>query len=960
MSTKNIAIIACVLSMVLAAFAGIAITDAKAPLAAKTLTMGGPMNIGTRGITVTYNQTFTVDAAWDDTKLFGAVFIQDQTYVTKKDQSGSYNWKSAEVLQAAMVQLDGTQFSTGTERYVLFELATGEWCGYCPAADGAFHRIVNDNTYFPAKCVPITWHNSDTYSNSDADSRNTAYSVPGYPTAFFDGYIAKVGGGTTSSSTVCDAPYKSNIDTRKALSSPFKITVKGDISGTSGWLNATCEKVATTNMTNVNIFFVVVEDLDTTYLHGSDNVPLRHTGRKILLKQPLDISNSPPVVTLTSNFNGQSIQGIKAVTWTATDGEDLSSALTVKIEYKQGAGTWTEIATTTNSGTYNWDTSTLLDGTGYNIRVGATDSGAVTTWATGAGTFTIDNPDPPTVALTYPTADLVLLGNVTATWTASDPEDTVSALKASLYYSTDSMSWHAIAENITNTGSHIWDTNTVEDGTNYKMKVVIWDTSGLSALSINSNTFTIDNLDNPLMTITTELDGKTFAGELVVKWTATDQEDTINEMKYSLYLSSDAGATWTPVFEEAAYPTQYKLDTKKYPNGQYLLKVKVKDTTGLLAQDVTNAPFTIYNNDPPTLTLTAPATGKSYDGLVNITYSASDKQDNLKDLNVSIYYSADASTWTEIIKDAKASTFYVWDVTGIPNGDYFVKVVITDKVATSTEVISETFTIANNLPPVISTFSPKGTETIKGEFAITWKATDPNKDELRITIQSQSCAGGVCGFYEDLAKDLANTGTYTVKAGVLPAGDYNFKIIAKETRADPKEVFVYTSDYVHIVGPDNGTDDDAADDDVTGDDDDTSGDDDTNGTGDDDTGGNHRPSDKSADNTALIFVILIILVVVIGVTIVMLLVVMKGRGKKKSPPPQQAPPQPQAAMPAQTPPDQGPVQAQPYRARSQQVAPPSQYRQMQAPAPSNALAPTGGAQAGQLALPPAHAQQPKA
>ena len=962
--------------MILAAFAGLAATDVKAPVAAKAVGMDSLVTSSTRGgLTVSYNQTFTKDAAWNSANLFGAVFIQDQTYTTKKDQSGAYNWKSAEVLQAAMVKLDGTQFSTGSERYVLFELATGEWCGYCPAADGSLDRIVDDSAYFPAKCVPITWHNGDTYSNTDSDSRNNAYVVPGFPTAFFDGTIAKVGGGTTSSSTVNDAAYKSNIDTRKAVSSPFKITVKGDISGSNGWLNATCEKVGSTTISNVNVFLVVVEDLDTTYVHGSDNVPLRHTGRKILLKQPLDISNTPPEVSLTANLNGQTIEGTQAITWTASDNEDLASALSIKLQYKQGSGNWTDIAITTNTGTYNWDTTALADGEGYNIRVGATDSGAITTWATGIGTFTIDNPDPPTVSLTYPTADLTILGNVTVTWTSSDPEDAVGELKASLYYSTNGATWHPIVENITNTGSYIWDTNTVDDGTNYKVMVVIWDTTGLSAFSINLNTFTIDNLDNPLISLTTALEGTTVSGEQLLQWTASDQEDTPNEMRYSLYLSSNGGTTWTAVFEEKTYPTQYKLDTTVYPNGQYLLKVQVKDTTDLIAEDVTNAPFTIYNNDPPALTLKTPVSGKSYDGILNITYTATDKQDALKDLNVSIYYSADASDWTAIIENAAAKGFYAWDISGVANGDYFVNVIVTDKVSATAEAQSDAFTIDNDRAPIISAFSPKGGETIKGEFAITWKATDPNKDELKITIQAQSCSGGICGLFEDLAADLANTGSYTVRSGVLAPAEYNFKIIAREVRTAPLETFVITSDYVNIVGTNTTTsDDDTGDDDTTTDDD--TGGNDTNNT-DDDTSGNGTNGDKGSNSPPVLLIILIIAVLVIGAVVIALVLVMKKKSKNMKSqkglqtsetdvseknsatppmPAQQAPapqPTPQAA-PGPQPAYQQPQPARPVQYKAfnpPQQAQPAQ--QMAAPNQPNSLPQGGGAPQGQLALPPA-------
>jgi hypothetical protein len=597
----------------------------------------------TRGATYNFNKTFTVQGGWDYTNLFAAAFVQDQTFTTKKDQSGNYNWKAAEVLQAYMDPLDGTTGTTGTDRYVLFELATGTWCGYCPAADGSFDRIVDDVNYFPSKCVPITWHNGDAYTTTDHDTRTTQYDIPGYPTAVFDGTIAKVGGGTTSTNTVCDQPYKNNIDNRRAVSSPLKITTKGHVDSSSGWINVTIEVVSTPSITDVEFYIVIVEDLDTTYAHGSDNVPLRHTARKTLFKQTMDIGNSAPSVSFSNSPNGKTFTDSMTVEWTASDLEDADSSLGIKLEYKQGAFTWNEIATTTNSGSYVWDISALEDGTDYKVRVTATDSQSAMNSVT-SGTFTIDNPDPPTIAITSPVADDKVMGDLTITWDSSDPEDNRADLLVSLYYTSDGTNFNNIITDIVDSGSHVWDTTTVDDGTNYKLKAVVKDTTALTAEYVMFNTFTIDNMDNPLISFDTVLEGKTFSGDLVVTWTAEDDEDKSTEMKYSLYISSDSGTTWTAIFENSDYVSNHKLDTTQYANGDYMLKVVVTDTTSLTGEDVTNSPFTIKNNEPPVVTLTTPAEGKEYDSGIDITYTATDGQDALADLKVSFHRRRDLGT----------------------------------------------------------------------------------------------------------------------------------------------------------------------------------------------------------------------------------------------------------------------------------------------------------------------------
>ncbi|MFX1254099.1 MAG: Ig-like domain-containing protein, partial [Promethearchaeota archaeon] len=136
---------------------------------------------------------------------------------------------------------------------------------------------------------------------------------------------------------------------------------------------------------------------------------------------------------------------------------------------------------------YGWDTTTVPDGSAYKIRVVASD-GTLTGEDESDAVFTIDNPNPPTVTVTYPDGGETLSGTVTITWTASDPDG--DTLTFTVYY-WDGSNWVELASGLTTT-SYGWDTTTVPDGSAYKIRVVASDGT-LTAEDESDDFFTINN-----------------------------------------------------------------------------------------------------------------------------------------------------------------------------------------------------------------------------------------------------------------------------------------------------------------------------------------------------------------------------------------------------------------------------------------------------------------------------------
>lgn len=103
--------------------------------------------------------------------------------------------------------------------------------------------------------------------------------------------------------------------------------------------------------------------------------------------------NEAPTITVTAPNGGEIWNGSKSIRWNATDPDD--DALTISIYYRNSSNSsasWTTISSAeSNTGSYTWDTTSVLDGNAYLINVTAKDPGGLKASAVSAGIFTIKN-----------------------------------------------------------------------------------------------------------------------------------------------------------------------------------------------------------------------------------------------------------------------------------------------------------------------------------------------------------------------------------------------------------------------------------------------------------------------------------------------------------------------------------------------------------------------------------------
>jgi hypothetical protein len=146
-------------------------------------TTGAPDNYSIVRNGVVINST-TTGTTYNDASLYPNTYVYEvKAHFTGLGYSPSSN-------------IDEGTIPGGLERTkVLYEIATGTWCQYCPgAAMGADDLVASGHDV-----AIIEYHSGDEYENTAGADRISYYAVPGYPTTRVDGVIEMVGGNATTS-----------------------------------------------------------------------------------------------------------------------------------------------------------------------------------------------------------------------------------------------------------------------------------------------------------------------------------------------------------------------------------------------------------------------------------------------------------------------------------------------------------------------------------------------------------------------------------------------------------------------------------------------------------------------------------------------------------------------------------------------------------------------------------------
>ena len=514
-------------------------------------------------------------------------------------------------------------------------------------------------------------------------------------------------------------------------------------------------------------------DYDIKIVAIDDGMPKKSASDKVTVSMD---NPSRPIVEITapSKTEQEVFMGTMDIGWTATDDEDDDNDLLIDIYYSITDGfSWEEIARDeANDGGYVWNISGMEDRSDYMIKVAATDTTGRDGYDRNSMKHIINNQDSPVVRNLYPGGGQTFNGQKNIYWIAEDPDG--DTLIIDIDISADNGSkWDAFAHGLPNSGVYDWDTMTMKDGDEYKIRITASDDE-TSGIATSHSPFTIFNNDPPKVSITSPITGEVVAGVMTIEWTAEDQEDAQGELLVTVYTKTP-DFPWMPLIADEANTNCCELDTLPIDDDIYSIKVEIEDRNGVKVEDIVEN-VRVYNPDRPTLDVEYPKEGETLNGVYTFEWAASDPDDET--LTLSFYYSEDeGGSWLEIATgEDDNDDRYDWDTTTIEDGTYFIKVVADDGILTNESIIKD-ITIFNyvNFDPSVMINNPMEGGDVKGTLTIEWQALDANDGDL-ITIDINYRTDG--GNWTEIAVGLYNSGTYDWDTTTFEDGDYNIQVEA--------------------------------------------------------------------------------------------------------------------------------------------------------------------------------------
>ncbi|MHA2164427.1 MAG: S8 family serine peptidase [Candidatus Hodarchaeales archaeon] len=423
-----------------------------------------------------------------------------------------------------------------------------------------------------------------------------------------------------------------------------------------------------------------------------------------------------PTVSILYPVSGNIVSGIITINWTGHDPDNGS--LNFTLNYWNGSE-WVPLVVQTNLMNCSWNTSSVIDGNFYRLQLIVSDGYFMQENVTST-TFTVNNiEDPPTVQLLYPNGGENLTGTVIISWIASDPDNDI--LTYDLYYWYED-TWNIIVIGTTNS-TFVWDTIGLSDGNEYLIRVLVMD-GNFTREDQSTLVFTIDNPHPPTVNLTFPYSNGPFNNSVLVTWDASDTDN--DSLTYS--LSYWNGIAWIEIISGLTAEF-YNWNISDLPDGDYYqLKIIVNDGS-LTGEDQSTLVFTIDNPHPPTVNLTFPYSNGPFNSSVLVTWDASDADNDSLTYTLSYW---NGVAWT-VITSGLTTESYLWNISNLPNGDYYkLQIIVRDgnltgedqsetpfeifnqqisTTTTQTTIITTTTTTISTNPPISSTLSSTTSKT---------------------------------------------------------------------------------------------------------------------------------------------------------------------------------------------------------------------------------------------------------
>lgn len=389
---------------------------------------------------------------------------------------------------------------------------------------------------------------------------------------------------------------------------------------------------------------------------------------------------TPPTVAVQSP--GTSVKGATTIVADASDAR--SGIANVVIEYlAPGAATWTTLCTATTS-PYScaWNTAAGADG-GYSLRATATDNAGYSTTSDPVTTVVANNL---TVVLADPGG--VVQGTVPLTASVYNPGSLLYTVRIE-YAVSGTTTWKTLCTGLQSPYSCLWLTtgSGFTQGESYDLRAVA--TSGTS--STTSAVVADVMVDNVAPTVTMTDPGTPLHGTSTFAATATDVDAGVAQVQ--LQYQRSGTSTWTTFCTPTTDPFSCRFDTSTLADGTYAFRAVATDAIGNSATSATvsnrvvdNTVASVSVEDPGAYlsgTVSVASTASSTAGIASVRIDRSP---------------AGSGTWTALCTDATAPYTCPWDTTGVTDGLYDLRAVMTDSLGRTTTSATLTNRRVDNSP----------------------------------------------------------------------------------------------------------------------------------------------------------------------------------------------------------------------------------------------------------------------
>jgi len=301
---------------------------------------------------------------------------------------------------------------------------------------------------------------------------------------------------------------------------------------------------------------------------------------------------------------------------------------------------------------------------------------------------TIDNPDPPSVALQYPVGGEVLSGVVSIKANVTDPDAAEVGVAVEFFHSLDNGTFVSIFRGLTSPGTTFttnWDTTTVPNGP-YLIQVRVKDSTSKIATAVSPPVQVINPL-TPKLTFLTPKYNETISGTYDIVAQVSNYDGPANELDLRFFsikgtsiLTFVANGTLIEGESDGSGQILFSsvIDTSKYSDDTHRLKAELRKGEMILT-DAESHQFSIDNPDPPVVTWSTPGEGVTLKGVVPLVAQADDPDGDITGNGVTFSFSTDGIEWDVIGSSSEPTiereTAYYrieWDTTKEKGGTYIL------------------------------------------------------------------------------------------------------------------------------------------------------------------------------------------------------------------------------------------------------------------------------------------------